>query len=101
MWQIESLFCLTSKIEHLTHEQPLLLLNEAVVIQSLFESSTYSESCLVALEKETATHASILAYRFHGQRSLGLQRIEHNLATKPTDTSQGGSPLQFWTLAVN
>ena len=74
MWQIESLFCLTSEIEYLTHEQPLLLLNQAVVIQSLFESSTYSESCLVALEKETATHASILACRIPWTEEPGVAK---------------------------
>ena len=40
------------------------------------------------LEKEMATHSSILAWKFHGQRSLvgyspwGYKRIRHDLATK-------------------
>ena len=40
------------------------------------------------LEKELATHSSILAWRIHGQRSLagyivhGSQRVRHDSATK-------------------
>ena len=41
------------------------------------------------LEEEMATHSSVLAWRIHGQRSMagyspwGLQKVGHNLATKP------------------
>ena len=40
------------------------------------------------LEKERATHSSILAWKIHGQSSLtgyshGVSRVRHNLATKP------------------
>ena len=45
------------------------------------------------LEEEIATHSSILAWEIHGQRSLtgyiqsmGLQRVGHDLATKPPST---------------
>ena len=40
------------------------------------------------LEKEMATHSSILAWEIHGQKSLvgyspwGLRRVRYNLATK-------------------
>jgi len=35
-----------------------------------------------ALKKEMTTHSSILAWEIHGQRSLGSQRVGHDLATK-------------------
>ena len=43
------------------------------------------------LEKELATHSSILAWKSHGQKSLvgysswGCKRVGHDLATKTTD----------------
>ena len=44
------------------------------------------------LEKEMATHSSILAWKIHGQRSLvatvqGVARVGHDLATKTTTTT--------------
>ena len=44
------------------------------------------------LEKEMATHSSILAWRIPGTeepgglQSMGLQRVRHDLATKPSPT---------------
>ena len=35
-----------------------------------------------ALKKEMTTHSSILAREIHGQRSLGSQRVGHDLTTK-------------------
>ena len=35
-----------------------------------------------ALKKEMTTHSSILACEIHGQRSLGSQRVGHDLTTK-------------------
>ena len=49
-------------------------------VQSLVRKDT--------VEKETATHSSILAWEIlwtdepGGLQSIGLQRVEHNLATK-------------------
>ena len=46
------------------------------------------------LEKEMATHSSILAWRIPwteepgGLRSMGLQRVRHDLATKPPPPPQ-------------
>ena len=45
------------------------------------------------LEKEMATHSSILAWEIlqteepSGLQSMGLQRVEHDLATKPPSTT--------------
>ena len=56
------------------------------------------------LEKEMATHSSILPWKSHGQRSLmGRKRLGHDLATKqqqipPLDQSKERLPLEslFW-----
>ena len=48
------------------------------------------------LEKETATHASILAWEISwteepGElQSMGLQRVRHDLATRPNQTEIDG-----------
>ena len=50
------------------------------------------------LEKEVATHSSILTWKSHQQRSLegdspwGCKSARHNLATKQQQTSM----LRFW-----
>ena len=50
------------------------------------------------LEKEMATHSSVLAWKIPwteeagGLQSMGLQRIRHNLASK-----QQQQTMKFWT----
>ena len=61
-----------------------------------------------ALNKETATHSSILAWETHGQRILvgsslwGPKRVGHYLVTKQHDKKINiyGLPLVVWYLAV-
>ena len=51
------------------------------------------------LEKEMATHSSLLPEESHGQRSLagysqnGVPRVRHDLATKPP-------PMPLWFICV-
>ena len=51
------------------------------------ETWVYSLDWEGPLEKEMATHSSILAWKIpwteeHGLQSMGLQRVSHNLVTK-------------------
>ena len=53
------------------------------------------------LEKEMATHSSILAWKIPwteeagGGQSMGLQRVRHNIVTKPA-SYVGGTLITLW-----
>ena len=56
-----------------------------------------------SLEKEMATHSSILAWRIPwteepgGLQSMGLQRVAHNLAATTTDSAATAACLNLST----
>ena len=60
-------------------------------IPAMQETRVWSLGQEVFLEKEMVTHSSILAWRIpwieepSGLQSMGSQRVEHNLVTKPTE----------------
>ena len=68
-------------------------------MQETQETQVWSQDQDDPLEEGTATHSSILAWEIpwtegHGVLwTMGLQRVEHNLATKTTRESILGSTL--------